>query len=108
MARLIDLRPEWYSHRALFPRIHVGLVFDCPCGPKVGRRLTVFFDPEIDPAGWNQNAERVAVAREWMWWRNMVRHQRVGDTFETLTLTPSIVVAGYWHGHITNGIVTSD
>ncbi len=33
-----------------------------------------------------------------------------GDTFETLTLTPSIDanvdIAGHWHGFITNGEVT--
>ncbi len=33
--------------------------------------------------------------------------QRTGDTFETLTLTPSVDAAshgvGHWHGFITNG-----
>jgi hypothetical protein len=29
--------------------------------------------------------------------------KRRGDSFDTLTLTPSIDVKGHWHGHITDG-----
>ncbi len=39
-----------------------------------------------------------------------VRWTRSGDTFETLTLTPSVDAAshgvGHWHGFITNGEIT--
>lgn len=32
-------------------------------------------------------------------------HARTGDTFETLTLSPSVGFGsiGHWHGHIING-----
>jgi len=32
---------------------------------------------------------------------------RQGDTFDTLTLLPSIDFSGkgHWHGHITNGVI---
>jgi hypothetical protein len=32
--------------------------------------------------------------------------QRTGETFETLTLTPSVDCSawGHWHGFITNGV----
>lgn len=31
--------------------------------------------------------------------------QRTGDTFDTMSLTPSVDAskAGHWHGHVTNG-----
>lgn len=73
----------------------VGLVCDCPCG-KCGMHLYVPFanpldgGPPLSGNGW----------------------QRTGDTFETLTLTPSILRISNgrpescgWHGFITNGEV---
>ena len=73
----------------------VGIVCDCPCGnTDEHHQLYVPFKNPLDggPAlddrtGW----------------------QRTGDTFETLTLTPSILRRSHcgWHGYITNGNVTS-
>lgn len=34
------------------------------------------------------------------------RWHRVGETFETLTLTPSIDAPDHWHGFIQNGSVS--
>lgn len=68
----------------------VGVIFDCPCGNKDDRhRCYVTFanpigpGPHVHEKGW----------------------QRTGDTFDTLTLTPSILRIGDcgWHGYITNG-----
>lgn len=70
----------------------VGVIFDCPCGnDDEAHRCYVPFSNPIGPGphvpdkGW----------------------QRTGETFETLTLTPSILRIGEcaWHGFITNGEV---
>lgn len=75
------------------PRHGVGLLCNCPCG--CNHQLYVPFanpidgSPPLEPAyGW----------------------QRTGETFETLTLTPSILRGTArggcgWHGFITNGEV---
>lgn len=81
----------------------VGVVFDCPCGNHdEGHQCYVPFanpldgGPPTDPRGWQGSGG-------WL---------RTGDTFETLTLTPSIFrrveLGGCgWHGFITHGEVTS-
>jgi len=76
----------------------VGLLFDCPCGCEsqcfVGFANPLDGGPPHDPRA----------GAQW---------QRTGDTFETLTLTPSILRSKEkggcgWHGFITNGgIVTA-
>lgn len=100
-ARLIDLNPRWMdaggygiTDGAGNPVAHqhgVGVTLDCPCG--FDHRMYVPFSnplegPAVDPT-------RPLWSRE-------------GDTFETLTLAPSIwrkVENGGcgWHGFITNG-----
>lgn len=86
--RLTDLNPQ-------FLNAHMGargscVVLDCPCG--CGDRFPIPFKVALDgtvvrPDGWD----------------------REGDTFETLTLRPSIYRKWDcgWHGFITNGEVTS-
>lgn len=104
--RLTDLNPAFFraggsgiSDRDGQPvpeRTGCGLVFNCPCG--CGARQAAHFrnpidgGPPIDPDAnmWN----------------------RTGDTFETLSLTPSILFDPAkggcgWHGYITNGEVSS-
>lgn len=81
-------------------RTGVGLRFDCPCGCK--GFIYVDFDKPLDGGPPLRENERH-------------RWTRTGDTFETLTLTPSILChnAGSgdpckgWHGFVTNGEVTS-
>ena len=77
-----------------------GVTFDCPhCRVQ---RLGVMFHPPIDAGGW--------MARGVTLFHGQLEWQRQGDTFENLTLTPSINtridVAGHWHGFITNGAVS--
>lgn len=72
----------------------VGVVLDCPCG-KCGDELYVPFNIALDGAGVRADA----------WGRE-------GDTFETLSLTPSVLRIQSrgqcgWHGFITNGQVTT-
>ncbi|MGE0362783.1 MAG: DUF6527 family protein [Vicinamibacterales bacterium] len=80
----------------------VGVIFRCPCGNGADEhecyvpfRNPLDGGPPADPGGWNGSGG----------W------QRTGDTFETLTLTPSILRNRShggcgWHGFITNGEVT--
>ncbi len=110
--RLSELEPRWASSKwadgvGSSPSAwKFGVTFLCPCCQKV--RLAVLFKPFIDP---EHIAERMLWAvpgapdpntgevREVLFW------QRTGETFDDLTLTPSIDVSkyGHWHGHITNG-----
>lgn len=76
-------------------RTGVGLKFNCPCG--VGSCYLAFSNPfDGGPPYVNPNQPT---------W------QRTGDTFETLTLTPSIQRADpggcRWHGFITNGEIVN-
>lgn len=101
--RLSELDPRWitgiranhenYGDR----RGHIGLSFLCPhCRTQ---RLAVFFDPPIDDG----------VLWEFSTWPSLTEGKsvwgRTGESFETLTLTPSINAdaSGHWHGFITNG-----
>jgi hypothetical protein len=103
--RLIDLNPTFIGHGGEGIIIDgqsvpwtegVGVTFDCPCG--CGKKRFVPFDVAIGP-GPNIYAERSG-GHTW---------HREGNTFETLTLTPSILVIGEcgWHGFITNGDVSN-
>lgn len=104
--RLADLHPEWLStggsdavtqtDGSPAPSRHgVAIVFDCPCG--CDDRLYVPFKTPI-------SGPPLAAEAQAGW-------DRKGDTFETLTLKPSILrISGcpkQWHGWITNGEVTA-
>jgi hypothetical protein len=103
--RLTELNPRWVgkggegvfrtnAQGELEPaprREGVGIIMACPCRGADCPSLYVPFDrpldggPPIDAHNWT----------------------RTGDTFETLSLTPSIQRIGGcgWHGFITNGEV---
>lgn len=103
--RLVDLNPQFLgaggegvtrADGSPAPeRDGVGVEFDCPCGDHAeDHRCYVPFANPID------GGEQLE-SKGW---------QRTGDTFETLTLTPSILrnpIRGGcgWHGFITNGEV---
>ena len=102
--RLLELDPRWFtfSNPADGVCVYIGLTFLCPHCHK--QRLGVRFNPPIDLGvkipGWS-----------FLWpttdgpvWT------RTGETFDTLTLSPSIDASGsridfegHWHGFITNG-----
>ena len=67
----------------------VGISFDCPCG--CGDRTYTPFENPLDGG-----PSRAGGHPAW---------QRTGDTFETLTLKPSILrtLGCKWHGYLTNG-----
>lgn len=98
--KLTDLEPRWIGHGGEGtyvtatgePIAHtekVGLVCKCPCG--CSRELFVPFENPIGPG---------PLTTRWGW-------KRTGETFETLTLTPSIQRQDpggcRWHGFITAG-----
>lgn len=97
--RLIELEPRHFV-RGDNPS-PVGITFDCPCcvGKENGTRLAIAlhedgtnFDP--DPSNPQQFE-----AGETVW--TIVG----GDSFDNLSLSPSVDAskAGHWHGRITNG-----
>jgi hypothetical protein len=98
--RLTALDPRWYAHTD--GRAGLGISFVCPhChakdlqDPFVPTRLAIPFANTLSGCTPEPNANGH------MW-------QRTGDTFDTLTLTPSVdaSASGHWHGFITNGDVT--
>lgn len=108
--RLVDLHPEFVCHGGAgvtdaagepIPRTEgVGIILDCPCGnADEEHRLYVPFANPIGPGPLAESG-----------WRGWVRE---GDTFDTLTLSPSILrlksegVGCGWHGHIRAGEVTT-
>lgn len=72
----------------------MGLTFRCPCRLDCAQYLGVWFANPLDggpPAG-----PGIPPLPRW---------RRTGDTFETLSLAPSVDASrsGHWHGHITAG-----
>lgn len=105
--KLTELDPRWITFHgwASDSPFCIGLTFQCPhCR---SQRLGVLFDHPIDP---DHVAETFGVAYDPAAFGaglGMKAWTRSGDTFDTLTLTPSINTkeSGHWHGFITNGEV---
>lgn len=77
--RLVDLNPEWLPSAEQPDAIE----FDCPCGEKcTWTRVYLPITGRVQhPVTWDAT----------------------GDTFERLTLSPSIHAVGHWHGWLRNG-----
>lgn len=98
--KLTELNPEWVYHEGS----KAGMTFLCPHCKEI--TVIVYFKNPIGDGG------PANVKNLWV---------RVGETFDTLTLTPSINaskppqpietitvhVEKHWHGFITNGEVIS-
>ena len=101
--RLTELKPRWAADYDILigdhvvhdeNRVGMALTFECPhCRTT---RLGVFFRNPVDGKAHSDDYDN---AHLWM---------RTGDTFETLSLSPSIdaSASGHWHGYITGGDVT--
>ncbi len=106
--RLIDLQPRWVTLHgwAATSQFIVGITFLCPHCKNT--RLGVGFYPPID-----RDNVALSFMTPWIKEHTPVKPvwDRAGDTFETLTLSPSINadgqvgVIGHWHGLIQNGEV---
>jgi hypothetical protein len=99
--KLADLNPRWFAEEG---RHGQGVMFDCPCAtcaplPRFGesddptapykKAAGVYFDRPLDGG---------PPIRGPTW-------TRAGDTFETLSLSPSVFISppDHWHGFIING-----
>lgn len=100
--RLTELDPQWINHG---DRKGVGVRFwnplrTRPDGSSRGMVRVLFANP-IDGGPPLPNDDSIASNNDGCRW------QRSGDTFETLTLSPSIDEGeGGWHGFVTNGGVS--
>lgn len=97
--KLTELNPRWVGYSG---PIYDGISFDCPHCLAEGlpvQRLAITFSPPIDPNGWWPRITQPTYVGQQVWKRIS------GDTFENLTLNPSVNTnaAGHWHGFITNG-----
>lgn len=95
--KLTDLNPKWVGCGEPGNEIIFGLRFDCPhCRVQ---KLAVLFSPFIDPHNWIPRIGEFHMDKQ--------KWNREGETFETLTLKPSINTefSGHWHGFIENGEV---
>src|SRR5574341_2614043 len=101
--KLTELNPRWVGHggegirnRDGSPvprRERIGISFDCPCPTVCGERVYVPFENPADGG---------PAVSEPAW-------QREGETFELLTINPSIQRVGgcAWHGWVRSGEVVS-
>ncbi len=103
--KLTELNPHWTCEVA--GRHGQGISFECPIHRS--HRLAVAFVNPIDGGG-KMDGNGYGPGPKFLW-------HREGETFETLTLGPSIDASGFtdgthdiktpcWHGFIKNGEVT--
>lgn len=97
--KLTELNPRWTGYGQGEHTIVNGITFDCPhCRTQ---RLGVNFHPPIDPKNW--------IGRGTTWAHAALEWKREGDTFDNLTLSPSIDANSridfhnHWHGFIDKG-----
>lgn len=110
MARLVNYEPHWVNlpQAADGVRFYIGLSFinpmgergPCPtCGHNRDKRLAFSFWPPIDP----ENLLRLMDAASMEQMSKRFHRRLSGDTFDTLTIMPSIGLDPLWHGNISNG-----
>lgn len=99
---LTELHPRWVVEHEYgeydeqlktAPKRHgMGISFLCPHCKEA--RLAVMFENPVD-------GFRPPYVKQNLW-------KRSGESFENMTLTPSIDASecGHWHGHITNGQIS--
>lgn len=92
--RLTELEPRWYVLEDGGPK--VGLTFLCPHCKE--QRIGVSFHHSGREAMEDQYIKARSPSTDHIW-------SLTGDSFETMTLTPSVDASatGHWHGFITNG-----
>lgn len=102
--KLTDLNPRWVAAEN---RHGMGIAFSCPHCKEI--RLAVFFANPIDGgAAWTGKAHLAETHGLEDHHVGVILWQRTGETFETISLTPSIDTShfGHWHGYVTNGEIT--
>ncbi len=99
--KLIDLSPRWIEHGG---NPKAALIFKCPHCQDIW--LTCTFQPIkmstqmalYRPEGESSGGQVVPSRQDFAWSRD-------GDSFHTLSVTPSVdaSASGHWHGFITGG-----
>lgn len=95
--KLMALSPRWIGYSE---QLVNGISFLCPhC---MTQRLAIHFDPPIDPDNWWPRLVQPTYAGMNIWRRLK------GETFEDLTIEPSVnaEIEGHWHGFIKDGEVS--
>lgn len=110
MSRLKDWSPHWVNIPQAADGVlaYIGISFLCPhcthspcptCGAQRGKRLAFSFWPPIIPEGQSEIVRQSVESIP-----HGAFHRRIsGETFDTLTIAPSIGLDPHWHGTITNG-----
>lgn len=96
--KLIDLEPRWYANQNGH---RIGFSFLCPHCDQSGQRLAIAVHLDGTSLDDDPNTTQVFQDGEHVW--NITG----GDTFDNLSLSPSVdaSASGHWHGFITNGQV---
>jgi hypothetical protein len=90
LMRLTELDPHWWAE---IGRHGQGITFKCP---HCDARLAPAFSNPLDGGEPAPDPNNSKPRPHW---------KRSGDTFDTLTLSPSINYPGHWHGFIIDGEV---
>ena len=112
MARLIDFDPKWIDAG---DRKGIGVSFRCATGHCTGRMWALFANPLDGGPAWDGDciqlmfdhyeatgdAQREGPIMDRGCGRT--RWQRTGETFDTLSLTPSLAMHQCGHFYLTNG-----
>jgi hypothetical protein len=106
--RLVDLNPKWVKTHGGSEAY--GIRYDCPCGKPGGPGPTHpdVIDGICPMGGWAVVPTKSnfiglptcadSLARGW---------DTSGDSFENITLSPSIHHVGHWHGFLRSGVLES-
>ena len=99
--KLTDLHPHWITDEVTGLKM---LWFDCPAHPEASEHdwvaIRVSEKPSHQMEVPNASFPTTDDYKVNVW-------QVTGDSFENLTISPSIDMKGHWHGFITNGQVTN-
>ena len=112
MPKLSDLNSAWIDHD---DRRGLGVEFDCMVGSHFGKRCEcriwiLFANPIDGGATWPGESRSLIVAKLGREARELIvgcgpyRWTRTGDTFDTLTMTPSVDAHACGHFTLTNGV----
>lgn len=103
--RLTELNPKWIGIHNISAGvdIRIGMRFDCP-GCRQTRIVVAFANP-IDPA----NALANTTWRPGIPLMAGLQWSRTGDTFDSISLVPSIDRSedGHWHGCVNSGEIST-
>jgi len=112
MIRLIDLSPAWIDYQ---DRHGLGVAYNCILSHCDWRLWTLFKNPLDGGPAWPGNSRSLILevfpgerSQKWPGYKivgcGTCRWERSGETFETLTLSPSVNAHECGHKTLTNGI----